>query len=105
MKQILQERKDIAFYIKVYALNLKSPAYEKAKAILCEKSLAMLEASYEKAPVPPANCQTTQVDDNIKLAQRLGIHSAPTIILPDGRLLPGAKDAKTLMDLIGPPKP
>jgi protein-disulfide isomerase len=35
------------------------------------------------------------------MAEKLGISSAPTLILPDGKVLPGYKDAKTLLGLIG----
>jgi thiol:disulfide interchange protein DsbC len=99
MKKIVEERKDIAFYLKVYA-RPNTPDYEKAKAILCEKSLTLLESAYEKVPIPPAKCQTTLVDDNMRLAQKLGVNGLPGIIFPDGRLTTGWKDAKTLINLI-----
>jgi protein-disulfide isomerase len=37
----------------------------------------------------------------MKLAEKLGLSSVPTLILPDGRIMPGYKDAKTLLNLIG----
>jgi hypothetical protein len=37
----------------------------------------------------------------MKLVQELGLTSVPIIILPDGRLLTGYKDTKTLINLIG----
>ncbi len=101
MKKIIEERKDIAFYIKLFPLKNHPEAYDKAKAIVCEKSLALLEDAFEKKPIPKAKCETTAVDESSKLAQRLGVNSVPTLILPDGRMLPGYKDAKTLIQLIG----
>ncbi len=101
MKKIIEERKDIAFYIKMYPLKSHSEAYKKAKAIVCEKSLVLLEDAFNKKPLSEPKCETTAVDENIKLAERLGISSTPTLILPDGRVLPGYKDAKTLLNLIG----
>ena len=101
MKKIVEERKDIVFYIKMFPLKSHPGAYEKAKAIVCEKSLALLEDAHEKRPVPAPKCQTSVVDENIKLGEKLGISSVPTLILPDGRLMPGYKDAKALIDLIG----
>ncbi len=100
MKKILEERKDIVFYIKMFPLNSHPEAYGKSKSIVCEKSLALLEDAFEKKPLPKPNCETRVVDENIKLAQKLGITSVPVLILPDGRLLPGYKDAKTLISLI-----
>ena len=101
MKKIIVERKDVAFYIKLFPLKMHPDAYEKSKAIVCQKSLALLEQAYEKKPLPKATCETTIIDDNIKLAERLRINSLPTMILPDGRVISGYKDAEAIKALIG----
>jgi len=101
MKKIIGDRKDIAFFIKLYPLRSHPEAYEKSKAIVCEKSLALLEDAYENTPLPKAKCETTVIDENIALAGKLGINSLPTLILPDGRVVRGYKDAQTLQNLIG----
>jgi thiol:disulfide interchange protein DsbC len=101
MKKTIDERKDIAFYIKMFPLPSHPEAYQKSKSILCEKSLALLEDAFEKKPIPQPKCETSAVDESIKLAQKLGINSVPTLILPDGRMIPGYKDAKALINLIG----
>ena len=101
MKKIVGERKDIAFYIKIFPLQSHPEAYKKSKSIVCEKSLKLLDDAFEKKSLPNPNCETLAVDENIKLAQKLGITSVPTLILPDGRLVPGYKDAQTLINLIG----
>ncbi len=101
MKKIIEERKDVAFYIMMFPLKIHPEAYKKSKAIVCEKSIALLEDSLDKKPIPDPKCETTVVDENLKLAEKLGISSAPTLILPDGKVLPGYKDAKTLLGLIG----
>jgi thiol:disulfide interchange protein DsbC len=103
MKKVIKERNDIVFYIKIFPLRTVPPeAYEKAKAILCEKSLALLEDAFAGKPLPKPNCETTAVDENIRLAKKLGISSSPTLVFPDGRIISGYKDAKTLTNLIGP---
>ncbi len=101
MKKIIDERKDIAFYVKMNPLSSHPEAYEKSKSILCEKSLAFLEDAFEKKPIPKPKCETLAVDESIKLAQKLGITSVPSLVLPDGRIVPGYKDAKSLTQLIG----
>jgi len=101
MKKIIEERKDIAFYIKLYPLKSHPNAYEKSKAIVCEKSLALLEDAFENKPLPQPSCDTTAVDETMLLAEKLGISSTPSSILPDGRLVPGAVDFKTLINMIG----
>jgi len=101
MKKIVEERKDIAFYIKMFPLQSHPGAYEKAKAIVCEKSLGLLELAHSGKPLPKPSCETTAVDESMKLAEKLGISSLPTLVFPDGRVMPGYKDAKTLLGLIG----
>ena len=101
MKKVVAERKDIAFYIKMYPLPMHKDAYDKAKAIVCEKSLTLLEDAFEKKPLPKPKCETTVVDENIKLAQKLGISGTPAMIFPDGKVVPGALDAKSIIEKIG----
>ena len=98
MKKVIAERKDIAFYIKMLALNIHPQAYEKAKAIVCEKSLTLLEDAFEKKELPKAKCETQVVDENINLAEKLGIRGTPALIFPDGRVVPGAADAKSIIE-------
>ena len=100
MKKVIKERKDIAFFIKLYPLPMHKEAYAKAKVIVCEKSLQLLEDAFEKKQIPAPKCETTAVDDNVKLAQKLGISGTPAIIMPDGRLIPGYMDADALIKSI-----
>lgn len=101
IKKVIQERKDIAFYKKMYPLKIHPEAYDKAKTIVCEKSLEMLENAFEKKPIPKPKCETTAVDENIKLAEKLGISGTPALIMPDGRLISGYREAKVLKELVG----
>lgn len=101
MKKVIAERKDIAFYIKMYPLPMHKEAYDKAKAIVCEKSLALLDDAFEKKPLPKPKCETAVVDENIKLAQKLGISGTPAMVFPDGKIVPGALDAKAIIEKIG----
>ena len=84
----------------MYPLPMHKDAYDKAKAIVCEKSLALLEDAFEKKPLPKPKCETTVIDENIKLAQKLGISGTPAMIFPDGKIVPGALDAKTIIEKI-----
>jgi thiol:disulfide interchange protein DsbC len=96
MKKVVAERKDIAFYVKLFPLPMHAGAYDKAKTIVCEKSLALLEDAYEKKEIPKAKCETKAVDATIKLAGELGIAGTPALVFPDGKVVPGAADAKTI---------
>lgn len=100
MKKVIKERKDIAFYTILFPLPMHKEAYGKSKAIVCEKSLEMLEAALEKKPLPAPNCETTVIDDNIKLAGKLGISGTPAVIFPNGMLIPGAMNAADIIKQI-----
>jgi len=100
MKQIVAKRKDIAFYIKFLPLEFHKDAYWKAKSIVCNKSMKMLEESFEKKEIPKTECATAEIDDSMKLAKSLGIGGTPALILPDGRLRIGALPEAELLDLI-----
>lgn len=100
MKKVLEARKDIAFYIKLYPLPMHKDAYGKAKTIVCEKSLALLEDAFAKKPLSPAKCETSAIDDNMKLAEKLGIRGTPAIIMPNGVIIPGYKDAPSLIQAV-----
>lgn len=101
MKKVIAERKDIVFYIKMFPLPMHKGAYDKSKAIVCEKSLALLEDAFANKELPKPKCETTAIDENIKLAEKLGISGTPALIFPDGRLIPGYKDAGAIIEMIG----
>ncbi len=102
----MQEKKDVAFYIILFPLAMHKDAYSKSKSIYCNKSLKMLEEAFAKKEIPKTECDTNQIDANIKLAESLGITGTPTLVLPDGRMHSGTMPAKQLLEFIqGPPKP
>lgn len=113
VKKILEQRKDIVFYIKLFPLvSIHPDAYDKSRAIVCEKSASLLDDAFagKKLPKPwegllpglseKKDCGMKEIDANLKLGQTLGIEGTPAIILPDGRLVPGYVDASALLKLI-----
>ena len=100
MKQIVAKRKDIAFYIKFLPLPMHKDAGWKAKSIICNKSLKMLEDNFEKKEIPRTECTTEEVNNSVKLAATFGIAGTPAIILPDGRIREGAMPEAELINLL-----
>ncbi len=100
IKEVVRREPGIAFQIKMFPLRIHPNAYTTSKSIVCAKSMAMLEASYEGKPVPPPTCDTKAVDENLALVERLGIRSTPTLVLPNGLVAPGYKTADDLIRLI-----
>ncbi|MEC4684203.1 MAG: DsbC family protein [Nitrospirota bacterium] len=100
LKEIIEKRKDIAFFIKLFPLKMHKDAYRKAVAIQCSKSLQLLEDAFAKKEIPDPECKTDIIDKNIQLAEKLGITGTPTIVLENGKVLSGAIKAKQLIELI-----
>jgi thiol:disulfide interchange protein DsbC len=100
MEKVVQERKDVAFHILLYPLAMHKDAYWKSKSILCNRSVKMLEEAFAQRPIPRSDCDTKEIDNNIRLAESLGISSTPTLVAPDGRVHAGTMPAKQILEFI-----
>lgn len=105
MEKVVAQHDDIAFYIKMFPLAMHPAAYDKAKAIVCAKiessndrALTFLNDSLTGKKLPAPGCENNQVEKNIALAKELHINSTPTLIMPDGRMLPGYKVADKIVE-------
>lgn len=105
IKKIVAKRSDLAFYIKMYPLAMHPGAYEKSKAIVCQKSPKLLDDAFAGKKLPKAECATDEIDNNIKLAEELGITGTPAMILPDGRLVPGYVSGDVLLGILDDTQP
>lgn len=101
LKDVVRRDPNVAFLIKLFPLKMHPNAYEVSKSIVCSNSMELLELSFAGKPVPPASCATMVVDQTLALAGELGISSTPTLVLPDGLIVPGYKTADALLTLIG----
>jgi thiol:disulfide interchange protein DsbC len=96
-------------FIKMFPLAMHPDAYDKAKTIICAKTggsndraSILLGDSLAGKSLPAPNCETDQVDKNIALAKELYISSTPTLIIPDGRVLPDYTKADKIIEAIQP---
>lgn len=100
LKKVVAQRMDIAFLLKFLPLKAHPDAYWKAKSIICEKSLKLLDDNFEKKPIPKIQCDKAELDNNVKFAEKNGISGTPTMVLPDGSLYQGSIEADRLIKLI-----
>ena len=102
LKKLVALEPDLVVYIKLFPLKIHPHAYDKARVILSEKSLKLLEKSYagETLPVPKASDAKLPVDDILHYAESVGIEGTPTLVLSDGRILPGLRDAEAMRQLL-----
>jgi len=93
IKQVLAKRTDVAFYIFPFPLDMHKDSYKKVQAILCEKSLSLLDDAFAGKPVPEPKCSNELVEKSKALAKSLEISGTPTIIREDGGVLGGFRPA------------
>ena len=107
MKQVVDKRKDVVFYMKMFPLKIHPKAYKHAQAIYCEKknksdssAIALLEDAYARKELPEPSCKTDVIEKNIELGKTLGITGTPTLVFEDGRKTSGAMGYDKLIQLI-----
>lgn len=98
IKTVLSKREDAAFYIFLRPLPMHKDAPKKVEAILCEKSLNLLDAALAGKQVPAPSCSTSkeQMDKISALADSLEFRGTPTMIREDGVVNPGYLPAEQL---------
>lgn len=96
MKKLLAKRNDVAFYIFLRPLAMHKDAFKKSQAILCEKSLKLLNDGFTGKPLPEPNCPKDRLEKTISLAKSLGFNSTPMIVRDDGTVMPGYLPADQL---------
>ena len=103
LQEAVKKNQDLAFYNKL--IPLKPSSKQITQTILCNKSLEQLEQAFAGKSLPEPSCKTDTIENNLKLAQQLGIHGTPTLILPNGQVAPGYKPLDELLKLIEESKP
>ena len=102
LKKLAKTEPDVAIYIMLMPLPMHPQAYDKARAVLESKSSEILDKAFEGKEVPkPAKEESkAQVDAIIKFANANGINGTPTMVLSDGRVQVGGRDAEGLKKLL-----
>jgi thiol:disulfide interchange protein DsbC len=69
--------------------GLLSPSYKKAVSIWCSKdAIAAMDSAAEGEPPERRKCPNP-IAGHMLLGEQIGITTTPTLVLPDGRILPG----------------
>ena len=102
LKKLVAMEPDLTVYIKMFPLKMHPAAYDKARVILGSNSLDMLDKAFagEKLPEPGEKDKKEPVDETIKLGESLGISGTPAIVMPNGELIAGMRNAAALRELL-----
>ncbi|MBJ6801870.1 DsbC family protein [Geomonas propionica] len=102
LKKLVSLEPDLCIYIKLYPLKIHPRSYDKSRVILSKGSVELLEKSFAGQALPAATEKDAKkpVDDTVKFAESNGMYSTPTLVLSDGRILVGYRDAKAMQELL-----
>lgn len=102
LKRLAALEPDLAIYVKMFPLSIHPAAYDRARAILAAGTSDALDRAFGGLPLPPVQPGEgrSAVDETVKLAASLGITATPALVLPDGRLITGFRDADAIMKLL-----
>ena len=99
-KEIVAKHPDVAFFVRPFPRNGDRPTYETALSIVCAGTAQALEDAFAGKPLPKGKCGSKAVDETIQAAKRFNIRSTPTMVFPDGRVVPGALEAERILSLL-----
>jgi|CXWL01.1.fsa_nt_gi thiol:disulfide interchange protein DsbC len=83
-------------------MSIHPDAYRKSVAIWCaEDREAVLHHAMASQPVEVRSETCSHpIDENLRLAKRLGVHKTPTVFLPNGRRIEGFHSASDLLSML-----
>ncbi|MBC8018967.1 MAG: DsbC family protein [Verrucomicrobia bacterium] len=93
---------DLAIHIMLYPLPMHPQAYDKARLLVSTKDKDQLNKAFDgkEIPKPSGDEGKAAIDAIIKFAQSHDIKGTPTMVMPNGELLVGVRDAESLKKLI-----
>lgn len=106
MKVVTRQLSDVVFIMKVVPINAKNPhSYENVRSIACAKNndeaLMRLEGAYLNKTIPSPDCETSAVEGDISLVNKLSISVLPAMIFEDGTKVGGAlRTEKEIREMI-----
>lgn len=93
---------DVAIYVMLFPLPMHPAAYDKSRTVLETMSHDMLDKAFEGKDLPKPKKESSRktIDEIIKFANANGIHGTPTMVMPDGKIEVGMRDAETMKKML-----
>lgn len=89
---------DVAIYVMLFPLPMHPAAYDKARTVVETMSHELLDKAFEGKDVPKPKKESSKktIDEIVKFANANGINGTPTMVMPDGKIEVGMRDAETM---------
>jgi thiol:disulfide interchange protein DsbC len=93
---------DVAIYVMLFPLPMHPAAYEKARTVVETMNHELLDKAFEGKEVPKPKKESSKkaIDEIVKFANANGINGTPTIVMPDGKIEVGMRDAETMKKML-----
>jgi len=102
LKKLASIDPDVAIHIMLFPLPMHPAAYDKARAVFESKSLDLLDKAFngKDVPKPAKESSKKAIDEIVTFANANGISGTPTMIMPDGTIQVGMRDAETMKKML-----
>ena len=102
LKKLASITEDVAIHIMLFPLPMHPAAYDKSRTVFETKSLELLDKAFDGKDVPKPTKESSKaaIDEIITFANANGINGTPTMVMPDGRIEVGMRDAETLKKML-----
>lgn len=102
LKKLAKIDTDVAIHIMLMPLPMHPNAYDKARSIIESQNSEILDKAFEGKEIPKPNKESSkaQIDAIIKFAADNGINGTPTMVLSDGKVQVGGRDAEGLKKML-----
>jgi thiol:disulfide interchange protein DsbC len=102
LKKLASIDPDVAIHIMLFPLAMHPAAYDKARTVFETKSLDLLDKAFDGKDVPKPKKESSKkaIDEIIKFANANGISGTPTMVMPDGTIQVGMRDAEAMKKML-----
>jgi thiol:disulfide interchange protein DsbC len=106
LKKLAKTAPDVAIHVMLFPLPMHPAAYDKSRTVIETGSLQNLDKAFEgkEVPKPAKESSKAAIDEIIKYANANGITGTPTMVMPDGKIMVGGRDAEELKKLLSSEK-
>ena len=102
LKKLATIAPDVAIHVMLFPLAMHPAAYDKSRTVIETMSLELMDKAFEgkDVPKPTKDSSKKAIDEIIAFANANGISGTPTMVMPDGKIEVGMRDAETLKKML-----
>ncbi|SKA23393.1 thiol:disulfide interchange protein DsbC [Trichlorobacter thiogenes] len=102
LKKLAKLDRDLAIHLMFFPLDMHPNSYDKSRTLLEAMNLELMDNAFagQDIPKPTQENSKKKLDAIIAFANANGISATPTLVMSDGRIVVGMRDASTLKKML-----